>query len=207
MPKPAKLPAWATEDKKDPITGQWNVVDPPDEKKEVGWLIERPVRNYMNWLFRTIHDWIKYFDDNLDLESALFTPIWTGIDPLTITSNKGFFDRDGDLCNFAIETIWSGNLTVDAMSITNMPFASKNIIDFNQIVEVSRGRGPTIPGGAVPLELYALIQPGTTTLELRGEDLFTGLGSQIGGGLPPGDAFSAGSIGQLIITGSYYVEV
>lgn len=207
MPKPAKLPEWATSDVQDPLTGQWNVVEPPPEKKNVGWLREVPARQYFNWLARTTCDWIEYFDDNLDLESSLFTPIWTGIDPLAITSNKGFFDRDGDLCNFAIETIWAANTSTAGISITNMPFASKNIIDFNQIVKVSRGRGPTIPGGTIPLMLYGLIQPGTTVFELRGEDFFTGLGSQIGGALPPGNAFSAGSIGQLIITGSYYVEV
>lgn len=207
MPKPAKLPEWATSDVQDPLTGQWNVVEPPPEKKSVGWLREVPPRQYFNWLARTTFDWLKYFDDNLDLESSLFTPIWSGIDPLTITSNKGFFDRDGDLCNFTIDVIWSGNLTVGPIAVTNMPFQSKNIIDFNQIMQVSRGRGPTIPGGIVPLTLHALIVPGTTVLEIRGEDVFTGEGSQIGGPLSPGNAYSAGSIGQLIITGSYYVEV
>ncbi len=47
------LPEWAFDDEKDPISGQFNVVEPPDEVKRLGWKLgEKPNRQWWNWLHR-----------------------------------------------------------------------------------------------------------------------------------------------------------
>lgn len=61
--KPLMYPQWASEDVQDPITQQWNVVEPPLEKKEEGWFFqEKPNRQWWNWFCRTVYDWIVWFD-------------------------------------------------------------------------------------------------------------------------------------------------
>ena len=47
------LPEWASQDEVDPISGQNNVVEPPPEKKDSGWsYLEKPPRQWWNWLQR-----------------------------------------------------------------------------------------------------------------------------------------------------------
>lgn len=61
--RPAKLPEWATDDRFSEITNNWNVVEPTDSKKKVGWdVFEKPARNYFNWLGRLTYQWLNYFD-------------------------------------------------------------------------------------------------------------------------------------------------
>ena len=61
--QPTDYPDWATLDQVDPVSLQNNVLDPPTNKKLYGFArSEFPPRNWFNWLFRTINDWIKYFD-------------------------------------------------------------------------------------------------------------------------------------------------
>lgn len=66
--KPLKFPDWATQDVQDPISQQWNVVEPPDEKKEDGWFLgEKPNRQWWNWFQRTCNDWIQWLDQQEQL--------------------------------------------------------------------------------------------------------------------------------------------
>lgn len=63
MPRPAQYPEWATNDVQDPLSQQWNVVEPSASKKSDGWFLgEKPNRQYWNWLQRNIFDWIVWFD-------------------------------------------------------------------------------------------------------------------------------------------------
>lgn len=59
--KPTIIPVWAQNDVVDPISGQNNVLEPPNEKKLEGWArLEYPPRNWFNWLFRYIYLWIQW---------------------------------------------------------------------------------------------------------------------------------------------------
>ena len=54
MPKPTKLPRWAT-------TG--SVTEPTEAKKDSGWLAaEKPPAQFFNWLFNIINQWCVYLD-------------------------------------------------------------------------------------------------------------------------------------------------
>lgn len=61
--KPIVYPQWASNDVQDPISQQFNVVEPPLEKKTDGWFLgEKPNRQWWNWFQRTVYDWILWLD-------------------------------------------------------------------------------------------------------------------------------------------------
>lgn len=61
--KPNKHPRWASESIKNEINGEYNVYEPPEQKKDIGWDVnEVPPRQWFNWLSKTTNDWIVYFD-------------------------------------------------------------------------------------------------------------------------------------------------
>lgn len=68
--KPLLYPEWASQDVRDPKTQQYNVVEPPEERKDIGWIIEKPPRQWFNWLFRTIYDWILWLDQQESLNTV-----------------------------------------------------------------------------------------------------------------------------------------
>lgn len=60
MPKPASKPDWT-------LTNPTERTEPTPSKKESGWAInERPAREFMNWLFYNITDWIIYLEEVTD---------------------------------------------------------------------------------------------------------------------------------------------
>ena len=66
--RPTKYPKWATMDVIDPVTGVNNVGEPTDEKKPLGYFPQEPVsRQWLNWLFRTVNQWIEYLDERAGL--------------------------------------------------------------------------------------------------------------------------------------------
>lgn len=65
MAKPSKFPKWATTQVEDPVSKQNNFSEPPDSKKQTGWdRLEYPPRQWLNWLFRVINQWIEWLDGN-----------------------------------------------------------------------------------------------------------------------------------------------
>lgn len=67
MAKPASKPIWTVGN---PDFGTITV-EPSAAKKEAGWLPdERPPREFMNWLFYNIGEWIDYFEGVTDTFSA-----------------------------------------------------------------------------------------------------------------------------------------
>ncbi len=61
--RPDKYPDWAINDVIDPISGQNNVIEPPQVKKDNGWgYRDKGARNWFNWLSRYTCNWIKYLD-------------------------------------------------------------------------------------------------------------------------------------------------
>jgi len=60
--KPIFYPRFAINDVID-IGGRDNVTEPPTDKKNNGWeYLEKPDRDYMNWIHRGNYLWIDYFD-------------------------------------------------------------------------------------------------------------------------------------------------
>lgn len=61
--KPSKLPRWASTDVVDGTSGQNNVAEPSEPKKDLGWdFPEKPNRQWFNWLFRTIYQWTDWLN-------------------------------------------------------------------------------------------------------------------------------------------------
>lgn len=61
IPQPTVFPDWAMQDVQDPVSGQYNVVEPPSEKKLEGWAFgEKPNRQFWNWFQRQTALWIEY---------------------------------------------------------------------------------------------------------------------------------------------------
>lgn len=84
--KPVVYPEWASDDVQDPISLQYNVVEPTLERKKVGWLfLEKPNRQFWNWLHRVVYDWIVWLDQQ---ESLIVTTDDQGV---------GLFTKDDAL--------------------------------------------------------------------------------------------------------------
>lgn len=69
---PTVLPQWATDDIQDPVSGQFNVVEPPDEIKLDGWdLGEKPNRQFWNWFNRQTYLFLQWLvqQQNLNVTS------------------------------------------------------------------------------------------------------------------------------------------
>lgn len=197
LPKPALLPEWATEDQQNPISGQWNVVVPPDEKKLSGWTLgEKPNRQWWNWFNRTVFDWIAYLDSIFGSSAAsqTITPNWDG---LTVQPSVNFFYYSlvGDKCFINGNIQWSGNAdTTTTLRINNLPFRAKNISGYLQCIQVERGTAVTMPNGKT---LYANLNANTTNLIFRETDLSAG--STI-------DTIDKGATGTLRFSGYYIIE-
>lgn len=69
--KPDKFPDWATEEQIDPVSGQNNVVEPPDIRKQSGWTRrEIPPRQWFNWLAKKTAEWLRWFEPRADKVDA-----------------------------------------------------------------------------------------------------------------------------------------
>jgi len=194
LTKPTVLPEWAMEDEQNGINGQYNVVEPPTEKKLVGWNFkEKPNRQWWNWFQRTVSDWIAYLNERLDSPTVSLVPTWTGL-TLQPAPNLFYYSVLGDKCYFQCRIVWTGNAVVTALEMTNLPFLSKNVTDFTQRINVSRGTILTNVGEG---SFSGLIDPNTQKLKIWKENIATGQGS----------AFVAGASGELIISGFYFIQV
>jgi len=70
MAAPTKYPEWASGAGTDAISGQANVLEPPDALKTGGGFAYRMKvpRNWLNWLFYTIYTWILWLATRARLE-------------------------------------------------------------------------------------------------------------------------------------------
>jgi len=63
--RPDKKPRWATVPTINGVTGKNNVIEPTEGKKDLGWdYLEKPARNFLNWVMNKAYEWIDYFDKN-----------------------------------------------------------------------------------------------------------------------------------------------
>jgi len=69
--KPTRYPEWATIQTQDPITKELNRYEPPQAKKDIGWVRgEAPSRQWVNDQNNLIDAWIKYFDSKSVADKA-----------------------------------------------------------------------------------------------------------------------------------------
>lgn len=194
-PRPSVLPEWAMIIQNNGINGEPSVVEPPPEKKLVGWVFkEKPNRQYWNWFQRTVSQWIAYLDDNLDFTGDQFTPVWSNLDVGSLTTNYGFYSREGDKCFFTVHAIWGGNAFSGNFTLTNLPFLAKNQVGFIQSIHCTRGSGPTLAAKGI---ISGLINANTNVMDVWQENPTTGTGQVVN---------DAESQGQLIFSGFYFIE-
>lgn len=87
--KPSTLPKWAENDVVDNVSGENNVIEPPAEKKNIGWSrLEYPPRNWFNWLGRFTYRWLNWLKQQE--EQAV----------VTNGDGVGLFPTDGALITF-----------------------------------------------------------------------------------------------------------
>jgi len=66
VPEPSKEPEWASVPGVDPVSGQPNIVEPSESKKDSGFNFkERPPRQDFNWWMNLVWDWVKHFKSRI----------------------------------------------------------------------------------------------------------------------------------------------
>lgn len=94
------LPRWATNDVIDPTTLLNNVIEPAEAKKDIGWnYIEKPSRQYFNWLGRQTNQWLDYLNDSVNM----FAPHETDPATMAISLNAGRINLGTDVLSVAAQ--------------------------------------------------------------------------------------------------------
>jgi|SRR5579862_5851599 len=132
---PSQLPQWALQDQIDPVSLQNNVLPPPDAMTQYGFYRQQfPPRQWFNWLFRTINNWIAYLSQQADQQVVTDG---TGATPAIDTTTGGLAvvwvvdqGASGNFYNgmayvppspgspITLNTIASSTLTVSTISTT-----------------------------------------------------------------------------------------
>ena len=94
--EPSKLPEWASVPGVDPVSGESNIVEPSESKKDSGFdFKERPPRQDHNWLFNLIWLWIKHFKSRI---TGIYTNLDTVVSATAVTPDV----EDSDQLRVAI---------------------------------------------------------------------------------------------------------
>lgn len=195
--RPTVFPEWATDDVQDPVSQQFNVVEPPTEKKMDGWFLgEKPNRQWWNWLHRQTYLWLEFLDGMFggSATSQTLIPTWAGftVQPFV---NFFYYSVIGDKCFFNGNIQWASNVdTTTVVQMTNLPFVAKNVNSYLQCIQLERGSVATSPNGKT---LYANLNANTTNLIFRETDLTTGISI---------DTVDQGAAGTLRFSGFYVLE-
>ena len=135
--KPVLYPQWASNDVQDPLSQQFNVVEPPLEKKTDGWFLgEKPNRQWWNWFQRTTYDWIVWFDQQtatttttddagvalFSVDNALIEITAVDLDDPTSIYKASGIKLPGVVPQFAPASVVSNNLSLGIGTIAgNQP--------------------------------------------------------------------------------------
>lgn len=99
--KHTTLPRWATNDVVDPTSLLNNVIEPAEGKKDIGWnYVEKPARQYFNWMARQTNQWLEYIDESLNL----FAPHETNPPTMAVELNPGHLNQGTDVDAIAGQT-------------------------------------------------------------------------------------------------------
>jgi len=145
--EPAKLPRWATVPATDPVSGQPNVSEPSEGKKDSGYdFQERPPRQDFNWLFNLIYLWIQWFQQEIN-ES------WSEDSSPVIDAGAGTWVDGGSYIRWSkigngdvIRLKWklAGTLSVSTVAVIKMqltnvtPIGSTNELDIEKVISYSQ---------------------------------------------------------------------
>lgn len=105
--RPTKFPDWALTNVIDPTEQTPNVVEPPNEKKQVGWIPHEVVpNNWLNWIHKTSNDWLKYLDSKVTTPSlvSLDKPLASDVSVGTIIHINNL--NEGGTMAFSDGTHW-----------------------------------------------------------------------------------------------------
>jgi hypothetical protein len=152
MPKPAQKPNWV-------LTNAAVRTEPSLSKKDEGWNIEeRPAREYMNWLFFNLSEWVNYVDDvgdTLEAFNDVYSAIVGTLGPSSIATHA---DLNAVMADGAVG-VGARILVLDSATIDTTQQITKNMvmIEFQPKVTYTKGTatlgleiqadGVTIKGG------------------------------------------------------------
>ena len=145
MAKPVNKPEWTVGNPDFGTVTQ----EPSAAKKEAGWLVdERPPREYMNWLFFNVGEWIDYFETVTDTfaSQGIIYDAFIGAGGTHVDVNA--WQADGDIANLKNAIVVS-NLAVDVIQVITQD-GSK--LDFKADVSITKN-GPT--GADIGLRINA----------------------------------------------------
>ena len=159
--RPNKFPRWASSDITENETGQANVVEPPEGKKDEGWdYKEKPPFNWFNWLLRHQHDWLAHMDEVANQFSAYEA------DPADYTVMIGPGNhRSGSSYNqYAERQTGSFSLPAsdDRIDLVCLARADGSIVTVTG-TEATTPSAPSVPANSIPLaEVY--LTPGLAAI-------------------------------------------
>lgn len=145
MTKPSSKPDWTVGNPDFGIV----TIEPTAQKKEDGWFPdERPPREFMNWLFFNITEWITYFEGVTDLFSTqgIIYEAFIGAGGTHVDIND--WQSDPDIANKKNALVVS-NLAVDAIQII---IVNGSKLDFKAETAITKN-GPT--GADIGLQIDA----------------------------------------------------
>jgi len=83
--KPNKYPEWAKNLVRDEINKEFNRYEPPQAKKDIGWVRgEVPPRQWVNYQYNLINEWIEYFDSKVTTSASFLANTTELPDPTTL---------------------------------------------------------------------------------------------------------------------------
>lgn len=150
MARPDKYPEWASQDVVDPTSGVNNVVEPSEDKKDLGHgpLGEFPPRQYQNWFMRLVYRWIVWIDSELHVSG-------------TYEAKVSSTDFDAE---YKFNIVWYKN--GDIVTIL-FPFLSRD--SDNTQLRISPSSPSTWPAELVPAESHFVpffVRDNTTDLRV-----------------------------------------
>lgn len=118
MAEPIKppFPRWASLDVPNTTNGEFNVYEPSEQKKDLGWdLNEVPPRQYFNWLARQTNLALEYHDYHLNRPKiytiATLPAAVDNIAQIVFVSDSG-----GGILAYSNGTVWKNITTGNVVS-------------------------------------------------------------------------------------------
>lgn len=164
--KHTKKPRWATNDVVNGTSGQNNVIEPSEAKKDLGWdYLEKGARNFFNWLWRQTHQWIDYFDDEINQ----FAPHEASTPNMTVLVDAGRLFAN------KVHTVQTQQTTAAFTAPTTNPRIDRIVIDdVTGVISVIAGTeaaspvAPDFVNGVLPIAQVLLA---TSTTEITNADI------------------------------------
>lgn len=156
--KPTSLPRWATD-------GSALLTEPSSGKKDVGWEVEEPPADWMNWLQNLVYQWLHYLDD-LEAQALTWTAEHVFDDDVTVNGELTVNNAAGIGASLTV----GGNLNVSGdvgiAGITSLVGAVgvSGAANFGSTVGVV-GVLTTVGGVVVPTGSYVDVQ-GTASIKV-----------------------------------------